>query len=135
MYLEVLNDKEKELFLSFAYNLSAADKDYSPEERVLIAACCREMGIEFDMGKVNLSIEETIEKINELCSLQIKKVIIFEAMRLAVVDTEYDNDERKIIHTAIAKFGIEESYHDACEKLLDEYMELQNKITELVSEE
>ena len=135
MYLDVLNDKEKELFLSFAYNLSAADKDFSPEERMLISSCCREMGIDFDMSKINLSIDETMEQINSLCSSQVKKIIIFEAIRLAIVDTEYDEDERKIILTAIEKFGIEKSYHDACEDILNEFFNLENKISGLVSEE
>ena len=134
MYLDVLNDKEKELFLSFAYNLSAADKDFSPEERILISACCREMGIEFDMGKINLSIDETIDAINKNCSQQVKKVIIFEAIRLAVVDSEYDDDERKIIHRAVDTFGLDAAYHDKCENVLNDYFSLLDKITEIVSE-
>ena len=134
MFLEVLNDREKELFLSFAYNLSAADKDYSPEERTLISSCCREMGIDFDMDKINLSVDETIDELNSICTMQIKKVIIFEIMRLAIVDTDYDDDERKIINGAIDKFGIDSAYHDKCEAVLGELTELQEKIAEIIGE-
>ena len=135
MYLEVLNPKEKELFLSFAYDLSAADKDFSPEERILISACCREMNIDFDMSKINLSIDEVIDEINQVCSSQVKKIIVFEAIRLAVVDTDYDDDERSIIKKAVEKFGIVPSYHDECEKALTELFNLHDKITSIVSED
>ena len=84
MYLEALNDKEKELFLSLAYNLSAADKDYSPEERVTVAGYCREMGIDFNMDKINLSVDEVLDQLNDMCSLQMKRIIVFEAMRLGL---------------------------------------------------
>ena len=60
MYLEVLNDKEKELFLSLAYNLSAVDKDFSPEERTIVSSYCHEMGISLDMDKIDLSVDKVI---------------------------------------------------------------------------
>lgn len=135
MFLEILNEKEKELFLSLAYDLSAADKDFSPEERELISGACREMNIAFDMDKVELSVDKVIEQINSVCSLQSKKVMIFEAMRLAASDEEYDDDERKIISDALAKFGLGKEYHDKCEAIINEYAALQYKMQELVLED
>lgn len=135
MFLEILNEKEKELFLSLAYDLSAADKDFSPEERELISGACREMNIAFDMDKVELSVDKVIEQINSVCSLQSKKVMIFEAMRLAASDEDYDDDERKIISDAFAKFGLGKEYHDKCEAIINEYTALQYKMQELVVED
>ncbi len=133
MYLEALNNREKELFLSLAYNLSAADKDYSPEERVTVASYCREMGIDFDMSKVNLSVDEVIDEISS-CSTQIKRIIIFEAMRLTLADFDYDEDERDILKKALEKFGLDMSFHDRCEALINEFIELQGKLNELIEE-
>ena len=134
MYLEALNNREKELFLSLAYNLSAADKDYSPEERVTVAAYCREMGIDFDMGKVNLSVDEVIDEISRDCSPQIKRIIVFEAMRLTLADLDYDDDERVILKKALEKFGLDIAFHDSCEALINDFIELQEKINELIEE-
>ena len=134
MYLEALNNREKELFLSLAYNLSAADKDYSPEERVTVASYCREMGIDFDMSKVNLSVDEVIDEISKVCSSQIKRIIIFEAMRLTMADLDYDDDERVILKKAMDKFGLDTAFHDQCEGLINEFIELQGKINELIEE-
>ncbi|MBQ9518615.1 MAG: hypothetical protein IJR59_01825 [Firmicutes bacterium] len=132
MYLEALNNKEKELFLSLAYNLSAAGKDYSPEERVTVASYCREMGIDFDMSKVNLSVDEVIDEISSVCSPQIKRIIVFEAMRLTLADLDYDDDERAILKKAFEKFGLDMSFHDSCEALINDFIELQGKINALI---
>lgn len=134
MYLEALNDKEKELFLSLAYNLSAADKDYSPEERVTVAGYCREMGIDFNMDKINLSVDEVLDQLNDMCSLQMKRIIVFEAMRLTMADLDYDEGERAILGKAIEKFGLDKVYHDKCESLIKEFIALQTKMNELVIE-
>lgn len=134
MFLEILNEKEKELFLSLAYDLSAADKDFSPEERELISGACREMGIEFDMDKIELSVDKVIDDINATCSEQAKKVMIFEAVRLAASDDDYDDDERQIIGEALVKFGLDSDYHDKCEQVINEASAVICKMQELVIE-
>ncbi len=134
MYLEALNDKEKELFLSLAYNLSAADKDYSPEERVTISSYCREMGIDFDMSKIDLSVDKVLDEMDSICSTQMKRIIVFEAMRLTLADLDYDDDERDILNKAIEKFGLGKDFHDKCESLINEFIALQEKLNELIIE-
>ena len=134
MFLEVLNNKEKELFLSLAYNLSAVDKDFSPAERTIVSSYCHEMYITLDMDKIDFSVEKVLDEMNELCSVQNKRIIIFECMRLAIADSDYDEDERKIVRTAIEKFGLDMEYHDKCEAVRNDFTALCDKIGEIVSE-
>lgn len=52
MYLSYLNEKQKYLFLEFAYCLAVSDGDYSIEEENLMNAYCDEMSIIFDLNKI-----------------------------------------------------------------------------------
>lgn len=45
MYLSLLNDNQKSLFLSIALYLAKVDNDYSEEERRIIQSYCVEMNI------------------------------------------------------------------------------------------
>lgn len=63
---------------------------------------------------------------------QIKKIIIFETIGLALVDGNYDKTERTIIEQMAKTFEIKESYTKECEQLLEEYLKLQNRINQTV---
>lgn len=133
MYLSYLNEKQKYLFLEFAYCLAVSDGDYSIEEENLMNAYCDEMSIIFDLNKItDKSPKKIIEKINFECNQQEKKIFIFEALGLVLSDLNYTESEKQIIDIALNKFGLKENFKNDCENIIREYMNLQNRINNLI---
>lgn len=132
MYLAVLKDEEKELFLNMVYRIAVSDDDFSEGEQNMIAGYCQEMQTSFDAGCMTKSIEEIISQINQISNVQTKRIIVFEAVGLAMADGNYDDNERQIIAGMEQKFGLDAGFADGCEAVLQEYIVFQNKINKLV---
>lgn len=134
MYLAQLTESQKHLFLGLAYHIASADGDYSDDEKLMMESYCAEMNIAFDPNNLSTQPDEIIAKIKAECGERARKIMIFELIGLAMVDHNYDDAERVIINTAMDKLGIDKSFGVQCEKLLNEYIEFQNKINALVLE-
>lgn len=132
MYLKMLNESQKELFLELAYDLAVADGNYSSEEQKIIAGYCEEMQMNYGQKLSTRPINEIIELIRKGCQECEKRIIVFEAIGLAVIDSKYDKSERKIIESMIETFELENGFEIECEELIKEYMELQNRMNKLV---
>ena len=65
MYLSLLNDNQKSLFLSIALYLAKVDNDYSEEERRIIQSYCVEMNITEENYVHSNNIMEIISSIDE----------------------------------------------------------------------
>ena len=136
MYLSYLNEKQKYLFLEFAYCLAVSDGDYSIEEENLMNAYCDEMSIRFDLNKITDKLpEKIIEKINFECNQQEKKIFIFEALGLIFSDLTYTDSEKKIINIALEKFKLKKEFSEKCECIIKEYMNLQDRLNNLILNE
>ena len=132
MYLSILNQKEKELFLELAYNLASADGDYSSKENALINGYCQEMQIEFEVKMMTRSLDYIISTIKKESSIIVKKIFVFELIGLAMVDKNYDESERDLIGRLENELGMEANFASECEKILNEYISFQEKINQLV---
>lgn len=132
MYLSQLNKEEKTLFLGLAYAIATADRDYSIEEQNMIAEYCREMQVEFDEKTIIKSLDCIIETVNKISNTRVKKIFVFEAIGLAMVDKNYDDKERKIVSYMRNEFNLEKEFLQKCESAINEYIEFQNRINNLV---
>ena len=130
MYLGLLNEEKRELFLDICFCIASADGDYSADEKVLIVAYQKEMNTEYDPTISKKEVSEIIQLLNAMCTNKEKKIIIFETIGLALVDGNYDKTERTIIEQMAKTFEIKESYTKECEQLLEEYLKLQNRINQ-----
>lgn len=134
MYLAVLNETQKKLFLGLAYHIAQADGVYHDAEKSMMAAYCLEAQIELDETITAKTAEAIIDELSDVCGEREKKIIIFEAIGLAMADNIRDIAEEKLIRTAITKLGVTEAYSAGCVKLLKNYMQLQGQINQLVIE-
>lgn len=134
MYLAILSKEEKELFLGLAFALATADGDYSKEEKETIAAYCQEMQMEFDQEKMEKPIDEILGKIKLESNKKTKKIVIFEAIGLAMTDGNYDKSERDLVTHMEKEFGIESDFSRECELALNEYLSFQSRLNQLVLE-
>lgn len=132
MYLAILNSEEKRLFLSLAHGLALADGDFGDEEKATIAGYCEEMKISPRNEENIESLEETIKRFGEISDERIKKIIVFEAIGLAMADNNYDDNERKIVVNMEEAFNLNKGFANECEMILNEYISFQNRINHLI---
>lgn len=64
------------------------------------------MKVNLDLEKMNKSIETIINEIKIECGEKEKKIIIFEAIGLCMLDNNFNEKERNIIHFIMSEFGI-----------------------------
>lgn len=132
MYLAVLSKEEKELFIGLAYNIAVSDGNYSDEEKRTILGYCQEMQMDFDQKVMIKPIDDIVERIKVVSNKTSKKIIIFEALGLAMSDGIYGEDERVIINNMEKDFEIEKGFINKCEAILKEYIEFQTNINHLI---
>ncbi len=132
MYLSMLSEKQKEYFLELAYQMAIIDNDFSEKERTMIESYCHEMRIAVPEVIRAGSINEIIESMKSECTMLEKKIIIFEVVGLALVDGNYDETERKVIEEITKIFEIEETFLAESERLLKEYIDVQNGMNVLI---
>ena len=128
MFLSLLTSEQKKLFISFAYDLAFSDGNFSEKEKVLLKNYSMEMGMEIKQEDINGEINSIISEISRLCGHREKKIIIFEAIGLAMADYNYDEAERKVLKEALNTFGIDSEFGDYCEEKIREYLCLQEEI-------
>lgn len=130
----MLNEKQKEIFLDLAYQLAFIDNDFSEKERVMIESYCKEMEIAVPEVIRAKPIGEIVESMRNEYTMIEKKITVFEILGLAIVDGNYDEDERKIVEEIMKALEIEKSFAEKSEKILKEYIGIQSKINALVLE-
>lgn len=132
MYLSMLREEHKTVFLELAYELAFLDNDFSEKERIMIESYCNEMRVEVPTIIRARTINEIVESMKSDWEDREKKMVVFEIIGLAMVDGNYDNVEKKAVEDIAAVLQIEESFVEQSEVLLNEYLEMQNKINRLV---
>jgi len=134
MYLAILNEEEKKLFLGLAYHIAMADGVYCDEEKLMMFSYCKEMQIDLDEAITSKPVSDIIDEMADICAEREKKIIVFETLGLALVDGNYDVSEQKLINIVAKKFGISDEYITKCEKIIKRYIQLQSQINSLIIE-
>ena len=132
MYLTLLNQEEKMLFLELAYKIACADGVYSEEEKLIMDSYCKEMQIKLKEEFIKMSMDEILEKISTVSDDRNKKIFIFEAIGLAMIDGTYAEEEENMILHMANLFGVENVFVKHCENILNEYIKLQEKMNNLI---
>lgn len=132
MYLEFLKDKEKELCVDLAVNLASMDGDFSLKERLLIEGYCSDAAYEYDFNKELPPLQEVIDKLVSESNVTERKIIVFEMVRLAIVDSIFHDNEKILLKDLAAQFELEDSYVDSCKELLESYVDIEAKMNMLV---
>lgn len=131
MYLGMLSSEEKDLFIQLAINIASVDGDYSDVENTMINSYCLEMGVNNSVEK-NKSILSIIERFNIISTEQIKRIVLFEAIGLALSDRNYDKKEEKTIIDIAKTFNIDIQFVEESKKIVNEYFDFQQRINGLV---
>ncbi|MBP3476662.1 MAG: hypothetical protein J6K48_10130 [Lachnospiraceae bacterium] len=132
MYLSLLKEEQKRVFLELAYEMAFLDNDFGEKEQFMIESYCNEMQINVPPVIRARSMAEIIETIKEEWEGREKKIVLFEIIGLAMIDGNYDEKERKSIVSMTEIFGLQDKFRDECEILLKEYVEMYGKMNTLV---
>ena len=132
MYLSNLNEKLKKLFLNFAYLIAKADGEFSESEKNLLNSYSVELQMECNIETLTLEIDDILKEIKENANETEYKIIIFEAVGIAMSDGDYSEPEKEIIKKAQIDFGLSDNFEKLCELLIGKYLNLQADINNLV---
>ena len=132
MYLSILKEEEKKLFLGFVYYVAASEGNIGDEEKKVIGIYCNEMMIEPVYDKPELSCIQVVDNISRMATEKEKKIILFEILGLAMADNRYDKSEKNMIHDAAKKFGLSDEFVIQCEQTINEYITFQSRLNNLI---
>ena len=131
MYLGMLSSEEKDLFLQLAISIASVDGDYNDVEKTMINSYCIEMGVNNSVEKEK-SISSIIERFSIISTEQTKKIVLFEAIGLALSDRNYDKKEEKTIIDIAKTFNIDIQFVEESKKIVKEFFDFQQRINNLV---
>ena len=121
MFLDRLNNKEKELFLDLAVYASQANGIVEEAEKEAIMGYCREMGVPFyDISKLH-----PLQEITEFfagVSKEKKRIVAFEIMGLCATDGETDEVENAFINKFTEEIGLSEDVVNTLQRDIEEYL-------------
>nr|WP_304430005.1 hypothetical protein [uncultured Acetatifactor sp.] len=133
MYLASLSQEEKELFLGLALVLAASDGEYSDDEKTIIEGYCQEMQLSIDQEKTIMkSVDDLIGKLSVFSNEKSKRILVFEAIGLAMADGHYDKREKELITKIEKELNMETEFANKCEAVMNEYILFQGRINELI---
>ena len=105
MYLDLLNSKEKVLFIDLAVHVSQANGSVDESEKDIIDQCCKEMGIDsYDITALH-SVDE-IKAAFSGSDESIKRAAVLELLGIGYTDGSFDEPEDSLIRDFALAIGI-----------------------------
>ncbi len=134
MFLEMLNDEQKYLFLHLAALAASANNVVEDAERDMLIHFAREMNIE-PIVKSDKQLDEITDALKELCGNTERKVILFELVGIMFSDTQCDEKETSFLNEVATKLSVSGDDIKKMIGLVKEYIDLYNKIFDTVIRE
>ena len=120
MFLNVLNNEEKNLFLDLAVYVSKANGLIEESEQSIIAQYCQEMCVDdYDMSNQH-SMDE-IKAVFSNSSENSKRIAVFELLGLGYTDGSLDELENSIVKDFANGIGISEELFNKLNRDIKEY--------------
>lgn len=120
MFLDRLNDKEKEMFLDLTIYTAQANGVVEDTEKNMILQYCKEMGVAFyDISKLH-SLEEVIEVFSK-SSKEKKRIVVLEILGLCFSDGDFDTVEQAFAKKFSQDIGLKDDLFDTLSRDIKEY--------------
>ena len=121
MFLDRLNNKEKEMFLDLAVYAAQANGVVEEAEKEAIMGYCKEMGVPFyDISKLH-PFQEITDFFSALTKEK-KRIVVFEIMGLCATDGETDEVESAFINKFADDIGLPEDVFETLQRDIEEYL-------------
>lgn len=123
MFLNQLNEDQKEMFLQLCYYAVMADGQFDQLEMETISRLCYEMMIPNHMPDTTEPLADVLETLQETCSPQEIRIIIFELMLLLRSDGTYNEAEQEFLDYVVSSIQLSyttfKNLDDLTQKLVD----------------
>lgn len=127
MYLHLLNEKQKSLFMKLAVKATETNGAVTEEEKEMLGAFAKEMQI-CPVYSVEEPEETILQDLYAISSSKALRIIAFEILGIMFSDMEYDKAEESFVAKMTRKFEIPKEdvmemvvsiseYASACEKM------------------
>ncbi len=131
MFLNSLNNMQKQLFQKLAIKAAEANGVVELEEKNMLKCFAVEMNIE-PFYFTDISMDNLMQEILKNSNEQVLRIFLFETLAIIISDSEFDEEEKKFVDTLSSKFGISKEKTDEMLELLYEYSQIFNKINSLI---
>ena len=129
MFLHLLTDKQKYLFLELAIKAAEANGIVEIEEKNMIKVYSIEMGIK-PIYKTDRSTDSIINALDNSCDERTKRIILFEILGIMLSDLEYDYCEKNFVDNLTDSFSIPCEQKDMMLDLLKDYSDIYKRISD-----
>lgn len=133
MFLYHLPESLIEPFLDLAYTLISADGKITEEEQSNFSLYAVELNMEQLPKCKNVNYENELRKFTKL-SPSVKKELYFELIALAYADSEYEENERKLLDVVKTKFAITDSDAQKIEDIVIKLINIYNILGSVINE-
>lgn len=131
MFLDRLEEKEKEVFLDLAIQTSKTNGMVEEKEKEMIKQYCREMEISEYTIYDSKTAEEAAVFFKDLEEWK-KKIVLIELIGLGIADGKYDKKEREFIDFLADKMMISKNCIDLLEEAVKDYQIIVEKMSVVV---
>lgn len=105
MFLNSLNNIQKQLFQKLAIKAAEANGVVELEEKNMLKCFAVEMNIE-PFYFTDISMDNLMQEILKNSNEQVLRIFLFETLAIIISDSEFDEEEKKFVDTLSSKFGI-----------------------------
>ena len=131
MFLNNLNNEQKNLFLELAIKAAEISRGMSLEEKNMLKEFALEMMITPKYETIKSS-EEIIKRLTEISSKKDLRIITFEILGIMYSDSNYDETEKDFVFSIANAFGITKESVIDMDSAIKKYSELYSEICNLV---
>ena len=127
MFLNRLDLREKQTFISLAFNGANINGIVAEEELQMIEEYCKEMDIVlFDSANIK-SIDEVIA-IFSISDDEIKKIVLLELLGLMYADGDFDDVEKEFVIKVANGIGVSDEKVSAIQELMVKYIDVTREL-------
>lgn len=134
MFLNLLQENNKELFLKICVHASLANEIFAEEEKEMIYAYCREMNIAEHIPDEVEEFEQIVGSLVMQADDVEKKIIILEILGLVKADGIYDEKEKRFMRKLLEGMKVQTDVLGRFNSLLEIYLAVCKELRSAVCE-
>lgn len=108
MYLSMLSNEKKHLFLNLEIYMSKIDGDFSDGEKQIIDVHCMEMHIDNNNYEADMPQDEVLRQLKETLTYNERRIVFLELVATIMADDVYDEKEEKLSSRLADLFEIDD---------------------------
>lgn len=132
MFLNLLDEVNKERFIKLCGCAIYADGIVADEEKELALVYCREMNVEQRVPDNSAILDDVLKELDEGATEREKNIIAFEILGMFLSDNDYAKEEEIMMQKIIEQLHIEREKFECMLSLLNIYNSVYEEICNVV---